>query len=407
MTTDQEIFDFYKRAGQVPVYSNLATIKQAARRQRAKRRIAFASIAAAAVAITSVGAGQLFSAQSPAPPSQGRQSEAASASPSRINSPTPSRPFINVQPGAAAPAGSMVYRDCASGCRLLLQVPGGEPIDLGARIPELQSPIERAENLEEATLSYDAQWLGIPDGQVYLVANMREEGTVARVPAAPEGQRWTPIGWTPSSGSLALARTHDDTVTGFAMVETFDMTGRQARVHTLDHNPLPGWAPFYNGGDSVLLVKRPEPLRPVTTLLTQTVFVSSDQFDSGEHFAGEPIDLGRCLKEDETLTPDVGSLAVFTPPPPEAPNVGEGAYTTLVVAFDAQSSRPSAILGLDCSRREIPGESGSTPVPRTTDSTLTERVSDSSTQVVLQGPNAVERVVFDHRSKVPVILPGG
>lgn len=408
MTPDKELPDIYTRDFEVPLYATLAVVERAGRRRRARARTAVAGLAVAGVTIAGISLGRMLPSQSPASPPTADQSESAPASPSPTKAPSPSRPFVEGQSGSAAPAGSIAYHDCRDDCRLLLHIPQSETVDLGAKIPELQPAIQTGERIEAATLSFDAQWLGIPDGQGYLVASLREGGAVSRVPDAPDGQRWSPIGWTPSSGSLALARINDEAVTGFAMVDTFDATGRSARVHTLDDNPLPGWVPFYNGGDSVLLVEKPQPGEVVTGLATQTVFVSSDQFEPGEHFAGQPIELSGCLAAGETLTSVEGSVAMTTPPPPGAPNVSEGEYTSAVVVFDAQSFAPTAvlILGRDCSRREITGGSGTIPVPRTTDSTLTPLVGNSATRVVLDGPGAAEQVVFDHDQAVPVILPG-
>lgn len=405
MTTDEELPHIYTRDFEVPLYATLAVVERAGRRRRARARGAVAGLAVAAVTIAGISLGQMLPSQSPERPPAGQRSDSPPASPSPTRAPSPSKPFVRAQPGSAAPAGSIAYQDCRGGCRLLLAIPESETVDLGARIPELRPAIRAGERIEAATLSFDAQWLGIPDGRGYLVVSLREGGAVARVPDAPDGQRWSPIGWTPYSGSLALARIDDAAVTGFAIVDTSDPEGRIARVHALEENPLPGWVPFSNGGDSVLLVEKPKPGEVVTGLATQTVFVSSDQFEPGELMAGR-LDLSGCLADGETLTSAQGSLAVTTPPHAGAPDVGEGANAATVVVFDAQSFEPTAVLGSDCSRREITGRSGAVPVPRTMDSTLTRRVGSSATRVVLDGPGAAGLVVFDHDQAVAVILPG-
>jgi hypothetical protein len=264
--------------------------------------------------------------------------------------------------------------------------------------------------MEGATLSYDAQWLGLADAQGYLVASLREGGTVARVPDAPAGERWTVIGWTPSSGSLALARVGTNGVTGFAMIDTFDPTGQKATVHTLDENPLPDWVPLYNGGDSVVMTPQRTPGETVTALESQTVFISSDQFSPGRHFAGQdaPVDFSNCLLDGETLVSTTGGVTLSTPPPPGAPDVSEGSYTSSVLAYDSTALTPTALLSYDCSRRELDDlPAGALPVPRTTDTSLVTVRTDSTTQVLLEGDVAGDgRVVFEHDGPVQVIVPG-
>lgn len=409
MTFDNETPEMYTRDYETPTYTTLAEVQRAGRRRRSRTRITVASLAVVGVGLGGFLAGQLLETGAVSAPTA-RQMDSASADSLQAVGPVrPGRPFIiPVQSGGAAPAGSLAYRDCEDECRLWLRAPKSEPVDLGRSIPELQPAIGSGFDIDKATLSFDAQWLGIPAGQGYLVASMRVGGAVVRVPNAPGGQRWTPIGWTPSSGSLALARTDGEEVTGFAIVDTFDVTGRQARVNTLERNPLPGWVPAYNGGDSVIVSKRARPGEATTGWVTQKIFVSSDQFEPGEQLPAQNqrMDFSACLGANEALVSASGWVVVSTPPAPDAPDASEGAYTTSVLAFDSQSHKPTAILVSGCSRREITGDAAFNPQPRTTDSTLTRVVGDRSTLIRLDGPGDVEKVVFEHEQLVEVILPG-
>lgn len=411
MKTEDELRELYHRGLDIPSYGDLAAVQTRGRRHRVRSRAAAATLTVATVGLAAVGIGQLVTTTPSTPPSVGPDG-AASTPPLRPDEtapPGPPRSFVAVQPGSAAPAGTVAYLTCDEGCRLMLASPGADAVDVGDGILELQSAIGSGDSIEGATLSYDGQWLGLRDGEGYLVASLRDGGAVARVPDAPTGERWTPIGWTPSSGSLALARVGTSGVTALAMIDTVDPTGQKTTVHTLDENPLPGWVPLYNGGDSVVMTRQRTPGETVTALETQTVFISSDQFERGERLAGDsPIDLSDCLVEGETLVSSTGAPRVTTPPPPGAPDESAGAYLELVLAYDANTLTPTALLGFDCSRRQFDDIPASTsPVPRTTDTSQVTRRSDATTQVILEGDASADgRVVFEQDGPVEVILPG-
>jgi hypothetical protein len=412
MKTEDHLRDLYHRGFDIPSYGNLAAVQTRGRTRRTRSRAAAATLTVATVGIAVVGIGQLVTTTPATPPSVGPDGAASTPppNPDETTPPGPTQSFVAIQPGSAAPAGTVAYLTCdGGGCRLMLTSPGADAVDVADHIPELQPTIDSGNSIEGATLSYDAQWLGLPDGEGYLVASLRDRGAVAHVPDAPTGERWTPVGWTPSSGSLALARVGTSGVTALAMVDTSDPTGQNTTVHTLDVNPLPGWVPLYNGGDSVVMTRQRTPGETVTALEAQTVFISSDQFAPGERLAGHsPIDLSDCLAKGETLVSSTGAPTVTTPPPPGAPDVSHGAYLDLVLAHDVTTLTPTALLGFDCSRREFDDiPAGTSPVPRTTDTSQVTVRSDTTTQVILQGDaSADERVVFEQDGPVQVTLPG-
>lgn len=410
MEPKNQLERIYDAERAVPEYGDLDEIRRLGRRRRSRTRIATGTLAAAGLAVIGAAVPNLVSSTNT---DSRPAAERPSASPSGPESSAPpmqygggGSPFVNLQPGSAAAPGTLAYRECDSACTLYLTAPGLETVDVGEQIPDLQPAIGSAD-LQLATLSFDSQWIGIPDGQSYLVASLRPAGKVARVPDAPEGERWEPIGWTPSSGSLALARTGPSGATGFAMVDTFDPSGQKIVVHELPTNPLPEWVPVSNGGDSVEVARPAGSGALLQQVESRLVFVSSDQFKPGDVAPSNEaaFDLTSCLEADQSIQAPTGALALLTPPAPKSPNVSEGALTTMALVFDQNGAVPNAVVGFNCSRYEL-ANSSSAVVPRTTDSSHVLVQDGDSTQVLLESAGRDGEVVFEIDNEVDTVLPG-
>lgn len=404
------VAQIYRQEDGFPEYGNLEDIRRQGRRRRKRNRTAVASALVAAAAI--VVAVPRLPTDPPAP----------SVADHPTPTPTPREtwkgesmlhfgvdPFVDAEVSSAAPAGTVAYRRCDPSCTLTLTSPGTSPVDVGKKIPRLQPVFEEAD-LALATLSFDAQWIGIPDGQNYVVAHLQEDGEVLRVPSAPVGERWEPVGWTLGSSSLALMRTGPAGVSGFALVENGHPEFNQHEVHVLSTNPLPGWQPFDNGGDSVVVVQPTSDVM-LSRLNLRNVFISSDQFEDGDHRGGDstPPDYSKCLGPNETLRSPSGFPILSTPPTSKSPyEESEGAFVGALLVFDVRSNLVTGVIGRDCSRYDVPGAAADgLVVPRTTDSSHVVVQDEGSTRVLLvKAPGAGAKVVFESQGETEVVLPG-
>ncbi len=195
------------------------------------------------------------------------------------------------------------------------------------------------------------------------------------------------------------------------MIDTFDPTGQDIVVHELQTNPLPGWTPISNGGDSIE-VARPSNDALMRHIDSRLVFISSDSFKAGEYVPAneKPFDLSECLGQNETIQAPSGGPALFSPPTSKSPDESEGALSSAVLVFDQDSTVPSAVIGLDCSRYDLSDSAaeGSYVVPRTTDSSqVVVRSGDVTTVLLESAAGDSGRIVFEiDDPAVEILLPG-
>ena len=124
----------------------------------------------------------------------------------------------------------------------------------------------------------------------------------------------------------------------------------------------------------------------------------------------KPFDFSGCLGPTETIPAPAGRPAVLDPPTSKSPDDSEGALSGAVLVFDQDSTVPSAVIGLRCSRYDLSDSAaeGSYVVPLTTGSSqVVFRSADATT--VLLGPAAGDsgRIVFDiDDPEIDIVLPG-
>jgi hypothetical protein len=305
------------------------------------------------------------------------------------------------------PPGTVMYRTCAAGqCKAILLRPDGKTFDLSDERPDLVQRLESG-GWNGATLSFDAKWLGIPNGASYGIYNLSDKAQAYELPAGPPGSTWYPIDWNLSSGSLALAQRIEGKVTAFALVATTSFGDQGVTVYQLAKDT--SLVPIGNGGDSIQMIEpetKGEQWPRVTSLDVQNLQISSTQFKEGEILRyREPLKLDQCLSADETLLGPDGVPVTYQPPPAEP----DGQEVNGVLAFrsDGGSFVPTGVIQWLCDSRasgryDLPqsteGTRWSMPMPITTMESLLVKTDES-------GARELDTVGIDHGVSTITPLP--
>ena len=345
----------YRQLGEsVPMYGNVDRALRSARRRRVAQQVGIPALAAVVAAGAIVlGVTQPWSSTPQSlPPAEHPTAEITDWAP-----PT-------AQIGEPAKAGTLMYFSCAGyGCGMRLVALDGSEFDLAEARPDLAELLAE-HGTSGVSLSYDAQWLGIPEDAAYtlypLAVDPGRPGPPAeiRVPAGPPGSHWEVVGWGWTSAGLTLAQWLDDRVLAFALVSTLTNG-----VRVVDQPAGTNLLPVAHGGDGVLVADPIDTTVPfaqrtrVTQATVRDLHVAA--YDGGErpgHLTGpfSGPDNAECMQPTETLAGPDGVPVDLEPPPSRAIRTMEESVGALLVFTPQEETLvPSALLrGRACSGQE-------------------------------------------------------
>jgi hypothetical protein len=208
----------------------------------------------------------------------------------------------------AARVGTLIHF-CGSNC-VRLRKPDGREIDLARERPDLASLIKGPAR-DNAALSWDAQWLGIPVGRSYQLHKLTDRDRSISVPDGPAGSMWQAVGWSPDSRYVALAAFESKRVVRYAWV-----TLASGKVTTYD--PAPGAQALperLDVPDGVVIASPIDTSRPVdermrvTKLAADVLRLTGDGKGTVRQLYDPAPDLARYLDADETLAGPRGVAA--------------------------------------------------------------------------------------------------
>lgn len=345
-----DLRDAYRNlADRVPAMGDAEeALYTAARRRRQQRIVVPLVVAVAATGVT------LAVAQTPWD-SAGRSPQVGN-SPSPTSSSTvrqaPTWPPEPLRRGGVpiARIGTLIYGVCGpdAGCDVTLVRPNGSEVDLATVWPSMATRL-RAQGLAGVTLSYDAQWLGVPTAHGYTVYAFGASNGISVRTDTPDS-RWAPVGWTLGSFGLALVETRGGAVTHYAEIEP-----SRASIHWKVAAPEPFLFPVADGGDSIQVAQPlvhlgSVELPRVTRLDVLNVVGRSAQYRPGSvhRFREEPLDLSPCMRPDETLVGPFDVPVLFTPP--AGAMLWRFDESNAVIAFRGNSVEltPSAVIRMTC-----------------------------------------------------------
>jgi hypothetical protein len=216
-----------------------------------------------------------------------------------------------------------LYRTCQdTDCTVFLLGADGNTTKLRDVQPELAEQVEGLDDLTGVSLSFDAQWIGIPQGDggygIYSLLDSRLGAELS--PTSTDGA-WEMVGWGSGSLNASLVERTGDHATRYALVDV----AMGLEVYKHDADDLGTLEAVGHGGDGVFVS---EPVsststaanRPQVTSLALDLLVLRPQTGSPVGTViplGEPVDVSASLSEDETLAGQNGvPQSVLAPAPP-------------------------------------------------------------------------------------------
>jgi hypothetical protein len=239
----RQLLQTYRQAAtEVP---DLGDSRRAWRRGRRQRRVRIVgapiAVAALSAAVVVASTQQPWDGAAPEP-TQPQRTERTVEPTRSLGAWIPETPEI----GRPAPIGALMYVACPDGCEVMLRRPNGSELPLADVAPEAAAAVDAA-GVEAVGLSYDGQWLGVPDGDGYVLYDLSGDAPPHRL-ASHDGSRWTMVGV--GSFNWSFARWEDGRVVEYATGDLFEGGGIP------QHFDVPGdWTtrPLEHTGDGVLV----------------------------------------------------------------------------------------------------------------------------------------------------------
>lgn len=262
--------------------------------------VAVAAVSAAVI-IASVQEPWHDAAPNPAPPTPAERTVEPTRS---VDEWVPETPM---DLGRPARVGTVMYAACADGCETMLRRPDGAEFPLSDASTEVAAAVDAA-GVENVSLSVDASWLGVPDGDDYVVYPLRG-GEPGRL-SADGADRWSLVGWGAGSFNWSLARWRDGRVVEYATADLWEAVDPT-------HFSVPDGCterPSDHGGSGVIVAEPiatdgpPSSWPRLTTYDARwlTVLRGTGESRGSLISAGPPRDLSALLGPDETLAGPLG-----------------------------------------------------------------------------------------------------
>lgn len=318
--------------------------------------------------------------------------------------------------GAPAPAGTMMLRSCAAAdCSVKLLKSDKSTIDLADLRPELAQLIA-ANGLEGASLSPDAEWLGLRNGGGFDIYNLADSAKVYKLEAGAAESQWRVIGW---NNNVTLVNVRQGRPLDYAVIDL--TTGAKNKYQPPSGSQKLPVGVGGVGGDLALAqpidVRVPISQRArVTKIAVSSLVIVPNPAESqsqGEQDGGQntETDFTTFLQPGETLAGPAGVPITSTVLDPKGEMSDE--VLTTVFAPSGDALVPVAVVRPDARQRfNVPASSTATTwsflVVLSTDGIAVRRSNDGepTADIVWVGVGDKQSVLQTVPKDAQVLLPG-
>jgi hypothetical protein len=305
-SNDTLVRAYARLAEQVPPLADAPRAVRTARRQRATLAVA-APATAGVLAVVSIAVVADHTADDSGPPPSTHETTRQD-----------DNRGSDVGLTAAGPEGGLLYRVCDDGGCRVGSVDAASSASYEVNIRQDVAERLQRQGFDGVTMSYEGNWIGIPDGSAYRLYSLERWVDDVTVPAGPEGTRWMPLYWSRDYAQLVLVQLRDRQPTAYAIATVGYTQPDNLRVIVTPAPAGPTLVPLSIGGAYYDMFAVAEPIdtsasppdRPRLSSFTyRNLFADTTSIESpGLQPPGPRSTFGleRCMRSDETIAGPLG-----------------------------------------------------------------------------------------------------